>query len=149
VPHREVLRRLTRATILLLVGFSGPGVQYQMSGKIFEYLGACRPILALSPPACPVGDVLREAAVRHWIVSPDDGPGLVSALQDMGRDWRSGKLVSPQSLARLDAYDRREQRGRLAETLDRAIARRTVAGQPRSRKSGRLFSLLRELGIVA
>ncbi len=129
VPHREILGRLSRATILLLVGFSGPGAQYQMSGKIFEYLAIRRPILALAPPSCPVGDILRETGVRHWIVSPDDGAGLVQALKDIGEDWKSGRLFGPQSHARIDAYDRREQAKRLARVLDRAIASRAADAQ--------------------
>jgi len=118
VSHREALERMARASILLLIGFSGPGEQFQMSGKIFEYLALRRPILALAPPSCPVGAVLRESGVRHWIVSPDDGAGLQGALRQIGEAWRLGQLEGPQSTASLAAFDRREQTKRLAEILN-------------------------------
>lgn len=129
VPHREVLRRLSTAAVLLLVGFSGPGAQYQMSGKIFEYLAVRRPILALAPPSSPIGDVLRETRVRHWIVSPDDAAGLVTALLDIGTAWRSGTLLAPEDPVGLERYDRRQQARRLGYTLDRVL----VAGSRGSR----------------
>jgi len=124
VSHREALRRQSRASVLMLVGFSGPHAQYQMSGKIFEYLAIGRPILALAPPSCPVGDVLRGAGAHHWIVSPNDELGLLSALRAIGGEWQSGRLSGLRSSARIDAYDRRAQTRRLAEILDRLIARR-------------------------
>ena len=122
IPHQQALQRQAEATVLLLVGFSGPGEQYQMSGKIFEYLALRRPILALAPFDSPIGDVLLATGVRHWIVSPDDPAGLLRALRDIGHQWRRGNLDGPQSSASLAAFDRRELAKQLAATLELAIA---------------------------
>jgi hypothetical protein len=122
--HHEAVQRQAEATVLLLVGYAGPGSETQMSGKIFEYLAVRRPILALAPPASPVGDVLRASGVKHWIVSPDDHGGLVSALRAIGAAWREGKLAGPQGASSLAAFDRSEQTKQLAEVLERASARR-------------------------
>lgn len=122
IPHAEALRRLADAAVLLLIGFSGPGEQYQMSGKIFEYLALRRPILALAPPSSPVGNVLRETGARHWIVSPDDAAGLLRVLREIGEEWRQGNLSGPQAVSSLAAYNRREQARQLATVLERAVA---------------------------
>ncbi len=131
VPHREALRHLSRATVLLLIGFSGPGAEYQMTGKIFEYLAVHRPILAIAPPSCPIGDVLRNTGVRHWIVSPDDRPGLLSALADIARQWEDGKLCEAEP-ARLEAFNRREHAKQLAHLLEQVSRTRKSQVGPRS-----------------
>jgi glycosyl transferase family 4 len=122
--HHGAVQRQAEASVLLLVGYAGPGSETQMSGKIFEYLAVRRPILALAPPASPVGNVLRAAGVKHWIVSPDDHEGLVTTLRAIGAEWREGKLAGPQSAAALAAFDRSEQTKQLAEVLERATTRR-------------------------
>jgi glycosyl transferase family 4 len=129
VPHAQALKRMANSTVLLLVGFTGPGEQFQMSGKIFEYLALRRPILALAPPSCPVGDVLRAAGVRHWIISPDHAEGIQQALGEIAEAWRQGRLAGPQSTDSLRAYNRQEQAKDLVNVLEDAIARKTPIRQ--------------------
>ena len=83
VSHREALRRQSQAAVLLLIGFSGPHGQYQMSGKIFEYLAIGRPILALAPPSCPVTPALTP------------GPGTAVSTRSTVRSAASGRSPSP------------------------------------------------------
>ncbi len=129
VPHREALKRLSRSTVLLLIGFTGSGAQFQMTGKIFEYLAVKRPILALAPPSCPIGDVLRKTGVRHWIVSPDDLPGVLAALTDIVRQWKDGNLRGTED-SRLEAFDRRGHARQLGRLLDRVISARRPEASP-------------------
>ena len=89
-----------------------------MSGKIFEYLALRRAIFALAPPSCPVGTVLRQSGVRHWIVSPDDIAGIGKALEEMRAAWLRGELNGAQSTSDLSDYNRKEQAKRLAAILD-------------------------------
>ena len=124
IPHHEALKEEAKAGVLLLIGFTGPGEQFQMSAKIFEYLAVRRPILALAPPAGPVGEVLRASGVRHWIVSPNDQTGILNAMKEIVTAWRGGELDGPQSTSSLAEFDRREQAKRLAQILDGAIAAR-------------------------
>lgn len=125
VPHEAALERMADAAVLLLVGFTGRGEQFQMSAKIFEYLAVRRPVLALAPPSCPVGDVLRASGVRHWIVSPDDPPAILQALREIGAAWKGGELAGPQSKTSLSRFDRREQASELAALLDRLVAQQS------------------------
>jgi hypothetical protein len=127
ISHHESIQLQARASVLLLVGFAGPGAETQMSGKIFEYLAVRRPILALAPPESPVGQVLRASGCSHWIVSPDNHAGLVQALTEIGQAWREGNLKTSAATASLAAFSRREQTRQLAQTLDLAIAKRAAA----------------------
>jgi hypothetical protein len=127
IPYQVSLRRQAEATVLLLVGFTGHGEETQMSGKIFEYLSVRRPILALAPAISPLGEVLRQSGVRHWIVQPNDEGAILKALRQIGEAWSRGELDGPQSSESLAAFDRREQTKQLVQVLNLAIARRTAS----------------------
>ena len=126
VSHREALRRQSQAAVLLLIGFSGPHGQYQMSGKIFEYLAIGRPILALAPPSCPVGDVLRGAGAHHWIVSPNDEPGLAPGQHDVWPDLWGAEGDAPRARS---AESRTESPG-MIRPLDASRLARAGAYHP-------------------
>ena len=84
------LQRDSEALLLLIpdAGGRGRGV---LSGKVFEYLAAERPILAVVPPDGAAA-ALIEAAGAGVVVAPDDVDGMASALRDLHGRWRAGRL---------------------------------------------------------
>ena len=62
-----------------------------LSGKVFEYLAAERPILAVVPPEGAAAELIR-AAGAGVVVAPDDVDGMTAALRDLHGRWRAGKL---------------------------------------------------------
>jgi glycosyltransferase involved in cell wall biosynthesis len=91
-PRRESLelQRDSEALLLLIpeAGGRGKGV---LSGKVFEYLAAERPILALVPPEGAAAELIREAGAGV-VVAPDDVGGIRAALLELEGSWRAGKL---------------------------------------------------------
>ena len=75
-PHRRALelQRDSEALLLLIpeAGGRGRGV---LSGKVFEYLAAERPILALVPPDGAAAELLRETGAGV-VVAPEDIDGI-------------------------------------------------------------------------
>jgi glycosyltransferase involved in cell wall biosynthesis len=59
-PHNLVISEMHQATILLLLIGDYPHGESVMTGKIFEYLRAGRPILAVVPPNGIAAEVIRE-----------------------------------------------------------------------------------------
>ena len=55
-----------------------PGSQVVLTGKIFEYLAAQKPILALVPSGAAADLVLEANA--GWVVPPDDIPAIADRL---------------------------------------------------------------------
>lgn len=63
LPYREALEEMQRADGLLVLQASN--CNEQIPAKVYEYLRAQRPILALTDPEGDTADLLRRCGVRH------------------------------------------------------------------------------------
>jgi glycosyltransferase involved in cell wall biosynthesis len=95
VPRRRSLelQRDSEALLLLIPDASGRG-RGVLSGKVFEYLAAERPILAVVPPDGAAAALLREAGAGV-VVAPDDVDGIVRELTALRDRWQAGELAEP------------------------------------------------------
>src|SRR6185312_9754494 len=91
-PRRRSLelQRDSEALLLLIpeAGGRGKGV---LSGKVFEYLAAERPILAVVPPDGAAANLIREVGAG-MVVAPDDVAGMSTALRELHANWKAGTL---------------------------------------------------------
>jgi glycosyltransferase involved in cell wall biosynthesis len=114
VPRRRSLelQRESEALLLLIpeAGGRGRGV---LSGKVFEYIAAQRPILAVVPPDGAAARLLRDTGAGV-VVAPEDVDGIRAALVDLHARWRGGDLDgAPLS----DEWREQLSRGRRVEQL--------------------------------
>lgn len=114
VPHRDVADRQEKAQLLLLLEIDSPETRGIVPGKLFEYMAAARPILAIGPEGW-------EAADR--VVASGSGAGyrygqmqeILAQLRQWYDLYRKGALsVRPGGVAQ---YHRRELTGRLAKEI--------------------------------
>jgi glycosyltransferase involved in cell wall biosynthesis len=118
VSRREALalQRDSDALLLLIPEADGRG-QGVLSGKVFEYVAAERPILAAVPPEGAAAELIRETGTG-LVAAPDDVPALMRALSELHAEWRAGRLdgtaLSPDDRERLGRGARIEE---LAEVL--------------------------------
>jgi glycosyltransferase involved in cell wall biosynthesis len=122
VARREALalQRDSEALLLLIPEAGGRG-QGVLSGKVFEYLAAERPILAAVPPEGAAAELIRDTGAGV-VAAPDDVPALKAALADLHGRWKAGTLDG----TRLSADDR-EQLGRGARVEELAEVLRSLA----------------------
>jgi glycosyltransferase involved in cell wall biosynthesis len=108
------LQRDSDALLLLIpeAGGRGRGV---LSGKVFEYLAAERPILAAVPPGGAAAQLIRETN-SGVVAPPADAAAIRSALEGLAARWRDGALdgtpLSPEQRERLS------RRARVQELAD-------------------------------
>ena len=113
------LQRDSEALLLLIpdAGGRGKGV---LSGKVFEYLAAERPILAVVPPEGAAAGLIRDSGAGV-VAAPDDVDGMVAALQELHGRWRNGGLdataLSPEWRAKVSRRARVEDLARVLEQV--------------------------------
>jgi len=122
VPRREALALQRESDALLLLipeaGGRGRGV---LSGKVFEYLAAERPILAAVPPEGAAAELILETGAGI-VAASDDVPALTRALTELHAAWTAGSLDG----TALSAEDR-ERLGRGARVEELAEVLRGLA----------------------
>jgi glycosyltransferase involved in cell wall biosynthesis len=91
-PHAQALRlQRDSEALLLLVPDAGGRGRGVLSGKVFEYLAAGRPILAVVPPDGAAAALIRETGAGV-VVAPDDVEGIRSALESLHSEYLNGGL---------------------------------------------------------
>ncbi|HEY8030545.1 MAG TPA: glycosyltransferase [Gaiellaceae bacterium] len=121
VPRRRSLelQRESEALLLLIpeAGGRGRGV---LSGKVFEYIAAERPILAIVPPDGAAARLIHDTGVGV-VAAPEDVDGIRDALVGLHARWRNGGLegtpLSPEWHERLSRSTRVEQLADLLRSL--------------------------------
>jgi len=121
VPRRESLRLQRDSDALLLLipeaGGRGRGV---LSGKVFEYLAAERPVLAVVPPDGAAAELVRETGAG-LVAPPEDVPAIRDAILELHTRWRAGKLdgtpLSSEWREQLSRATRVEELAELLESL--------------------------------
>src|SRR3954470_9332798 len=118
VARRRSLELQRDSEVLLLLipeaGGRGRGV---LSGKVFEYLAAERPILAVVPPDGAAARLIRETGAGI-VVAPEDIAGIRDALIGLHRRWKAGGLAgTPLDAATKERLSRRTRVAELAELL--------------------------------
>jgi glycosyltransferase involved in cell wall biosynthesis len=124
IPFDETLRQLGAADLLLLLQASADTVDL-VPAKLYEYLRAQRPVLAIVYPGA-TAEVL-EVTGGGWAVDPRDDAAMDKAITVAYSAWKLDSLQRcAADLNALRQFDRRTLTGALAKLFD----------QLRSRESG-------------
>lgn len=125
VPYRDAIQAQCESDVLLLLTWNDPRERGFCSGKLFEYVGARRPVLLIGAEDSVSAQVVTE---RHvGVVSSD--PGSIVALLEhwITQKAAEGSLPSPPSEA-IDGLTRERQAVKLSDFLEGLLS---TAGAPR------------------
>ena len=116
VSRAEALALQRAADVLVLI--TSPGLVWELPGKLFEYIGAGRPVLALAA-GNEAAHVVEETGTG-LTVPPDD----VDAIEDALRRVADGALSDAYAPRNLEAYTYPGPAEAMAEVVEEAIRRR-------------------------
>lgn len=118
IRYKEALQEMLAADGLLL--FQASMCNHQIPAKLYEYLRAQRPILALTDPAGDTAQALREAKTGT-ICTLADEDDITTQLRTFLAGLRSGGVTgADKSMAEL--HSRRARTAELAALLDEVVA---------------------------
>lgn len=113
--HREALRASAGADLLVLIMSAAEGPAL-VPGKLYEYLGLGRPLLA-AVPAGEAREVVEAATRGAAVVPPEDAGALAQALGGVFERWRRGELKYETVPTVVATYNRVNQVERLSAFL--------------------------------
>jgi glycosyltransferase involved in cell wall biosynthesis len=117
VPRDQALQRQRESQLLLLLLWNNPQEKGVYTGKVFEYLAAGRPIIALGgPEESVVKDLLNETRAGHYATSLED---LEVALSKYYSEYvRTGAIPRTKESA-IMKYSHLEMAKKFADLLDK------------------------------
>jgi glycosyltransferase involved in cell wall biosynthesis len=116
--HQESLKLMANADVLLLIMSSAEAYDAKtgplmIPGKVFEYLGAKRPILAIAPRG-DATDII--SSTKTGVIVPPRNTGVIAqAIFKLFQDWKSGTLKVVESA--VSEYDRKVLTQKLAKVF--------------------------------
>lgn len=119
VDHRRSIALARGSDVLLLIVDQVPQAAGILTGKLFEYLGLRRPVLALADDGEATAMIARAGA--GWQVHHGDVDAMQARLRAIHDAWRAGTLTGPAADA-VTPYARPAQAATLAGILDEITA---------------------------
>ena len=114
VEHKKAIELQQRSQVLLLLEIDSEQTRGIIPGKLFEYLAARRPILAIGPEHWEAGKMVRETGSGSYFLYGDHDP-IKSKILQWFRQYESGELKVQE--VSIEQYSRRSITKDLAEEI--------------------------------
>jgi len=116
LPHQEVILHQISAQVLLLVVNNVPSAKGILTGKIFEYLQANRPILAIAPINGDLAEIIQTTD-SGITVNFKDEVNLKKTILEFYNDYKNANLaVVPTNIKQ---YHRKELTSQLSKIIQK------------------------------
>ena len=115
VSHVEIRKLMQQSAVNLLMIERVKSAAWLFTGKVFEYIGARRPILMLGPDPSPLADLLKETGLGH-IADYEQPSRTAEMLEEIYR--AETVALTPAQCEKIQEYNARNQSGVLAEIFE-------------------------------
>jgi len=133
VPRDQALQRQRESQLLLLLLWNNPQERGVYTGKVFEYLAARRPIIALGgPEESVVKDLLNETQAGHYVSSLE---GLEVVLSQYYSEYVRTGAISPTEDSAISKYSHLEMARKFADVLDKIQTKKPQHTTPMAARS--------------
>ncbi len=117
VPHAESVGYLMRSEASLLIVDDAKESADIVPGKVYEYLGVGRPIIALAPHNSAIEHLIHETHAG-MCASQDDVDGICEIIGTFLARWKRGEEIHNPNVAAIATYERRNAAHKLAAMLN-------------------------------
>lgn len=114
VSHNEVIDFQKKSQVLLLIVNNVPSAKGIITGKIFEYLMAKRPILAIAPVDGDLAEILNNSKAGN-VVSFEDAIALKKHILELYTQFKDGNLTV--NSIGVEQFHRRELTKKVSEII--------------------------------
>ena len=119
VVRKIALTKQRESQVLLLINWNDPRERGTYTGKLFEYLGAKRPILAIGGPKGIVSELLEETTAGIHASSLDFMKKILAKW--FAEYKKTGKVAYKGRNDKVQKYSHREMARKFAQVLEEAI----------------------------
>ena len=120
LPHKEAVKFLNQVDLFLLSITPRKQGELIVTGKVFEYIAAQKPILAVVPPKGAAAQIIKEFKAGK-IASPDNSTEIKEALFYFFKKFEKKEKVSELKAGDLKFLERRHLTSRLAKLFELAL----------------------------
>ncbi|MGI6561505.1 MAG: glycosyltransferase [Clostridia bacterium] len=113
MPHKECIKMLLQSDLLLLIEGAGPGGEAFYTGKLFEYMNAGRPIIAVIPGSGVAADLIKESRTGY-VADSEDKNQILRMLTNVWQLWKNNKLEYKPDYEVINRFERRNLTCQLA-----------------------------------
>lgn len=118
VEHSECIKYLMESDVLWMMINKSERSDLHSTGKLYEYFGAGKPVLACVPDGVARQSLENHGAVK--LTEPDDTEAIANAILEYYDLFEKGSLPAPNEEL-ISGYDRKKLTGILAEQFDSVL----------------------------
>lgn len=120
VPHHESIRYLMKSDALLLIVDESKESEEIVPGKVYEYVGVKRPIIAIAPVKSAIAELMQETK-SGLVAHQKEIDKIAKIFYDYYLNWKNkGSEFEPDEKA-VNNYERRESTKTLSELLNSLV----------------------------
>lgn len=117
MPHNDSIKELMLSEALLLVVDESKESEEIVPGKVYEYIGVGKPIIAIAPQSSAIADLIRETNAG-LIAHQSETDKIAEIFLKYYESWKSGISDYAPLSSEIVKYERREAARKLAILLD-------------------------------
>ena len=117
VPHHESIKFLMQSDALLLIVDESKESEEIVPGKVYEYIGVKKPIIAIAPNKSAIADLMIETGSGRLAHQSEIGK-TADIILDYYSQWKNNNITYNPDMEKVESYERRNAAKKLAGLLD-------------------------------